>query len=296
MLACAALAFQWIAFTYLLPRLRKRRSRQALEAQVVARARAEQARRDARAEERAQIGPAPRVRAVAWVGTDVSRASTALGSAHPPPLHPNPRRVAKVAPASPIYAAEPAPEFEEVGEPWTMGHVLCAPFTIAQTLLGAGLGFIITFAFFTLIFHAGGPYAIDDPSTLVALILSPLLTTVLSPMAMPIAMPEAISYGWLGYVPHEWLPPSLACLPFLRVRPKPSPKRQPQATRASRARLTLTPPLRRLAKLTPRLSPPLALPTGEAGHRPPPAPGRVRCGTTLYIDRLPRPLSADAAL
>ena len=294
MLACAALAFQWIAFTYLLPRLRKRRSRQALEAQVLARARAEQARRDARAEERAQIGPAPRVRAVAWVGTDVSRASTALGSAHPPPLHPNPRRVAKVAPASPIYAAEPAPEFEEVGEPWTMGHVLCAPFTIAQTLLGAGLGFIITFAFFTLIFHAGGPYAIDDPSTLVALILSPLLTTVLSPMAMPIAMPEAISYGWLGYVPHEWLPPSLACLPFLRVRPSPDPNAS--LVCLPRARTPHAHPPLSAASRSPRASPPLALPTGEAGHRPPPAPGRVRCGTTLYIDRLPRPLSADAAL
>lgn len=134
--------------------------------------------------------------------------------ARPQPLHANHRKPRnKVAPvAEPVVLAH-----EVLGEPWSVARALCGTFTLVQTLLGACLGFGITFGIFHLL-TAGAPWhdwASDK--VLFALLGSPFFTAVFAPMFVPMAMPEAAAKGWIGFVPVERLPPPLQCLPFLRA-------------------------------------------------------------------------------
>ena len=218
-LACAALLLQYVLCVWVAPRYRRRQSRLAVERKAAEAAAAVRRKEAELEEERSQIAPAPRVRALAWVGTDVERATSSLPPVPLPPLHANPRKPrAKVAPAAPAGTLEHELPSEILAEAWTAGRVLFGTFSVAQTVIAAVVGFGVSYGVFRLLLIAGGPFPLEDARVLLMLVLSPVMSALLAPAFVPMAMPEAAESGWLGHVPPEWLPPPMLCLPFLHAR------------------------------------------------------------------------------
>ena len=214
--ACAALCLQWLCCVALLPVRRKQEQKRDAQRQAIERVATAKRLVFEREEALEQIAPAPRVRVVAWAGTDLERATTAQ-RLPPPPLHANPRLPRnKVAPAPKASAQTEGPALP--GEPWTTGHVLCCAFTIVQTALGACLGAGITYVLFGMLLIGQEQVALSNANVVLALTMSPLFVTIFSPMFAPMAMPEAAERGWLGYVGLTDLPFCMRCLPFLRAK------------------------------------------------------------------------------
>ena len=213
-IAYTVLMLQWLFFVPLLPARQRHDRRRRARRQAVQQAAAAKVAEAEHAEALEQVGPAPRVRIVAWIGTDLESATTAP-RLPAPPLHANPRL--------PRNKVAPAPKHDgdlghaTLGERWTMGRVLCCAFTVSQTVLSAVLGGGITFGVFTLLLLATPYYGITDTKVLLALILLPVASAIFAPMFAPMALPEAAEKGWIGHVRVDDLPFCLRCLPFLRA-------------------------------------------------------------------------------
>ena len=221
-LAVVALFMQWFMCVYLIPyakyELRAAEQRQAQREQAAAE-RHEQYREQERL---AQLAPAPRVRALAWTGTDLVAANSNLPKILPPPLHDNSRprssSSAKVAPTTISSLSSLRRPAHRDSTPWPVWRVLQSPFCLMQTALNCILSFVFTFGiFFLLLSFEPGPFELEDPMVLILLFLSPFAVSIFSPIAIPMLMPEMMEKGWLGYVRVMDLPSFMWCLPFLRA-------------------------------------------------------------------------------